>query len=220
MSDRPDAPTLAALGQPYVRPRFFAWLDIVGDPVRVTTSATPVTFSGTGDPDLDGFTFDALDPEFVSVSPVKSGPGGGDTVTATLSGLIGPNSDLLNLLGNRANWRLRTARLWWRVVDPATGLEGGIVSYFTGQMLRMPIRGDGEEQTISLEIETYLASISRASNRTYLDQAQFDPADRSAEVAIPVANGVSGAGIAAVPSFGLYGGGGRSYLDIAGIKLL
>lgn len=44
---------------------------------------------------------------------------------------------------------------------------------------------------INLEVETYLAFFGQASNRTYLDQQLFDPGDRSAELAIAIANGAA-----------------------------
>lgn len=220
MIDRPDGTALAALALDN-RPRFFAYLDVIGDPLRATTWPHDLAFSGTGDVDLDGFTFAAVDPQFVSISAVKTADGGGDTVLASLSGLIGPDSTLLNLLGTPANWRGRSARLWQGVANVDGAAQGAVWSYFTGTMSSMKISGSGTAQTVEVSIETYLAILAPPSNRTYQDQALFDPADRSSEVLIPIANGVSGAGIDAATNGGFGGGGGgRSFGDFGGIRVL
>jgi hypothetical protein len=96
---RPDATATTQLGAQVLRPAFLCWLDIVGDPVRATTWPADLTFTGTGDADLDDFTFLALDPTVTNVSPVKHQDGGSETVTASLSGMILPDADLLTLIG-------------------------------------------------------------------------------------------------------------------------
>jgi hypothetical protein len=192
---RPDATAQSALGQPAIRPAFVAWLDVLGDTLRATTWAYDLTFSGTGDPDLDGFSFTALDPQFVNVGPVKSARSGSDTVTVSLSGIIGPDSALLNLLGNPANWRGRTARLWQGIYSVDGVQQGGFWPYFTGTMSSMRLRGAKDAQAVDLQIETYLAILAPPSNRTYLDQKVYDPDDRASEVLLPIANGASGAGL-------------------------
>ena len=49
-----DAAGVAELAKPLIRPFYVAWLDITGDVVRATTAPVSLTFSGTGDVDLDG----------------------------------------------------------------------------------------------------------------------------------------------------------------------
>lgn len=218
MASRPDAAALAQLGAEIIQPRFFAWLDIVGDPVRATTWPVSLIPSGTGDPDLDGYEFVALDPTLVSVSQVRATVAGTSTVTAQLSGLILPDADLFAVIGDPANWRGREARLWQAVLNAAGAQQGGIWNYYTGRMTNLSIRGSAEAQVVEVEIETYLAILAPASNRTYLDQSYFDPDDRSAEASIAIANGISGNGI------GLSGnaaalenarGGGSAFVDVA-----
>ena len=68
---------------------------------------------------------------------------------------------------------------------------GAIWSYYTGYMSAPKIVGDRTGQTINLQVESYLAFFGKASNRTYLDQQSYDPDDRSAELAIAIANGAS-----------------------------
>lgn len=193
MATRPDATATAALGAEVVRPAFLCWLDINGDPVRATTWPVSLEMSGTGDTDLDGYTFHAVrDPTLVNVSPVTHQDGGSEAVTASLSGLILPDSDLFDVIGDPANWRGRDARLWAGVYDENSVQQGAIWAYHTGKMTSLSIRGSSQGQVIEVSIETYLASIAPASNRTYLDQSYFDSGDESAKASIAIANGVSG----------------------------
>lgn len=195
MAMQPDALANAALAADIRRPVTFAWLDIAGEPIRVTNAPYSVQFSGTGDEDLDGHTFDAVDARLVSVSPIRVREDGTDTVTLELSGLAGVDDELMTALGNTANFQGRDVRLWRAMLDPDNFRRiGSVWDYFTGYMNAPRISGDQSGQLIQLECETYLAFLKRASGRTYLDQASFDPLDRSAELAIAVANGAGNRG--------------------------
>ena len=184
-----DPATLDMLGREVVRPPFLAWLDIVDDPIRATTWEVSLRLSGTGDPDLDGQLFSAISPELGSVSGVKRATGGSDTVTATLSGIVGPNSDLLNILADETKWKGRLARLWFLTLNSAGDRVGAVVPYYTGRMVGFVITGSADQQTAKITIESYLASLTGASIRTYLDQAHFVPNDTSASLTLAVANG-------------------------------
>lgn len=184
-----DPATLSMLGAEVVRPPFLAWLDIDGDPVRATTWETSLRLTGTGDADLDGQLFSAISPTMGSVSAVKRATGGSDTVTALLSGIVGPDSDLLNVLGNETRWKGRVARLWFLTLNVDGDRVGAVVPYYTGRMVGFGISGSATQQTAKVEIESYLASLTSASNRTYLDQSDFDPTDTSAALTLAVANG-------------------------------
>lgn len=184
-----------ALGASLLHPCYVGWLDFLGDPVRVTTAPYSVTFAGTGDADLDGKTFDAITPELVGVSEVHHQDQGSDTVTATLGGLIGPNTDLLNIIGDRSKWQGRNARLWLMLYDTAFARIGNVWPYYTGILLDAGIKGSIEAQTIEVQIESYLASFDEPSNRTYLDQKSYDAGDLSAEAAIAIANGTTGSAL-------------------------
>lgn len=189
---RPDSAAQAALAADIRRPVTFAFLDFANEPIRVTNAPYSFTFSGTGDEDLDGFTFNAVDPRVVSIGPVKAREGGSDTLTLQLSGLAGVDDELMTELGNRTNYAGRDCRLWRAMLDP-TDLRriGAIWDYFTGYMSVPRITGDRQTQTINLEVETYLSFFGQASNRTYLDQQSYDPGDRSAELSIAIANGAN-----------------------------
>lgn len=192
MATRPDEAAAAALADRVRRPVTFCYLDIAEEPVRVTDAPYSLTFAGTGDVDLDGFTFQAVDPRLVSVTSVKAKDTGTDTVTLTLSGLIGIDGELMNTIGTKANWQGRDARLWKAMLDPVDLTRiGAIWSYYTGYMNVPKIIGDQTMQTITLDLESYISFFGQASNRTYLDQVNYDPGDKSAELAIAIANGAS-----------------------------
>ena len=181
-----------ALDNREVWPAWFGFLDFRGDPVRATTWRAPVAFTGTGDGDLDGNTFPAINHEIIEVSDISQGDTGSDTLEVALSGLITIDSYLMTTIGKRANWAGRVARLWLGVYD-GTGNEIGAVSpFYTGYMTSVEITGSAGEQRIVVSVENYLAAFSQASNRSYLDQEYYDPGDLSARAAIDIANGVTG----------------------------
>lgn len=211
----PDPAAVAALDAPVIKPVFFAFLDIVGDPVRANTSGHDIIPSGTGDADLDGKSFSGISAGLVDISSVKFGEGGSDSVTAELSGVAGIDDDTLEQLSDPANWQGRNARLWRVIRDAANVQQGGFHAFYTGKMTALTIGGSPESQRIRVTIESYLAILSAASNRTYMDQARFDPGDQSARAAIAIANGnytgapTGGAAYGAgggVGDFGSYGG--------------
>lgn len=201
MATLPDSAHAAALDAEVIKPVWFAWLDIAGDPVRANTSGANITPTGTGDADLDGFEFMGISARFVDVSSVKLKEGGSDAVTAELSGIQGLDDDDLALLNNPANWRGRDARLWRIVRNAANVQQGGFHAYYTGKMVGLTLSGSGEGQTIRVTIESYLAVFSAASNRSYLNQAEYDAGDESARAAIAIANGNYGG-----PASGAVGG--------------
>lgn len=210
MSDtRPDSTAVAALSAEHLKPAFFGYLDFVGDPLRATTWPANIMFSGTGDDDLDGYTFEAFKAEFIDVGEVKYQDGGSESVTARLSGLILPDADLLNTINDETNWKGRDGRLWQSVYNAANVQQGLVWNYYTGTMVDVQIEGDPGRQVISVTLETYLASLSEASHRTYLDQADFDPDDHSAEAAIAIANGNTGTTLVG-------GGGAGGYVGATG----
>ena len=185
----PDAAHSAALDGEVIKPVWFAWLDIVGDPVRANTSGADRTPTGTGDTDLDGETFIGISGTLVEISSVKVKDGGSESVTAQLSGLQGVDSDTIALLADPTNWRGRDARLWRIVRNAANEQQGGFHPYYTGKMTALSHKGDSTGQTLRVTIESYLAVFSEASGRSYLDQSRYDPGDESARAAIAIANG-------------------------------
>lgn len=207
----PDSTAAAALGDPVIKPVFFAFLDFVDDPVRANSSGHDITPSGSGDPDLDDQLFLGIGHEFVDVSSVRVGMGGSESVTATLSGLPELDAETLETIGDKANWQGRVARLWRVIRDASNTQQGGFQAYYTGYMTALAISGDENGQIITVTIETYLAAFSTAPNRTYLDQERYDSGDLSARAAIAIVNGVSGANGNTPTGTPYYQGPGRQF---------
>ena len=209
-----DAAGVAELAKPLIRPFYVAWLDITGDVIRATTAPVSLQFVGTNDIDLDYATngsnaFSAVDHTLIDISEVVHKEGGSETVTITLSGMMGVDSTLLNQIGTKSNWQGRISRLWVGFVTE----HGAVISvkdYYTGYMMTPRISGSPDMQTITLEIEGYIASMSEASGRTYLDQSYYDSADTSAASTVSNANGTS-AGAIPADSGGNSGGQPMTY---------
>lgn len=203
-----DATAATALAQTVVQPAYFGFLDFVGDPLRATTYKESVTFAATGDPDLDGFTFDAMDPQFIDVSEVSNQQGGSDTVTITVGGILEVDADVLNIIGDKSKWYRRTARLWMRVHDEAGTAQGAIIPYKTGYMTDVRIVPTPETQVIVIEIENYLVILKEASHRNYLNQGDYDAADISAKATVGSATGARTGPAGAIGT--ISGGGGSA----------
>jgi len=172
-----------------IQPFWVGWIDISGDPVRVTTLPRDITFASTGDADLDGLAFESVPAAFVFVSSVTHQEGGSDTVTVQLSGIPGGDDALLAVMAAPANWRGRTARLWRGLADSNFApiiLEG----YYTGYIVSARFSGDATTQTIELQIENYLAALTTPRGRTYQNQAEHDALDVSPARIRAAANGM------------------------------
>jgi hypothetical protein len=192
-------------------PAWFIYLDIAGDPLRVTTFGADVTFSGTGDSDLDGHTFLAWDVAHVlDLGDVSNGDRGSDTLNITLNGIISIDPTFANEIGDKSKWQGRTARIWFRLYDESgVTPQGALVAYYTGYMSKVPWSAEPELQKIGLEVENYLAFTTQASNRSYLNQKDYDSADTSAAATIAAANGIPhGGGRSPYPNAGTLRGGG------------
>lgn len=193
-----------AIEAPIVYARWVCYLDVVGDPVRATTGLYDKTFSGTGDPDLDGDTYVPYPSDLIAVSEVQHDEAGSNQVSVTMSGLIVNNVDFLNTIGDRSNWQGRTARLWWYVVDENENQIGEVYSYYTGYMNDITINGSPESQSITLTIEHYLVTLSVTTNKTYQMQKEYDSGDESASRSIAAANGANKSGISTATDASLY----------------
>jgi hypothetical protein len=202
-----DATTQAALEATVVNWRVLIYADFVGDVLRGTSGLYDKTISGSGDAELDG-TYDSFNHDLINVSTVKHNESGSDTVAISMSGLVVNNADFLAIIGDKAKWQGRIARLWFYCVNDNETQVGSIIPYYTGYMNEVGITGNADSQTVTLTIENYLTSIAGAQNKTYLIQNIFDAGDLSAETSIAAANGMAEAG-----NYGYGGGGGGGFED-------
>lgn len=200
-----DSTAKTAVAGPAFAPAWFIYLDIAGDPLRVTTFGADVVVSGTGDADLDGQTFVAFGGKLIEVGDVGNSESGSDTLTITLSGIVSMDTTLVNEIGDKSKWQGRLCRLWFQLYDPSgVTAQGAIVHYYTGYMSSVRMTAAPKSQTIELSVENYLAYTTQASNRSYMNQKDYDPADTSAPATLAAANGLKSGGSGAVPG----GGGG------------
>lgn len=220
-----DTATLNALGGETLYLQWFAFIDIKDDPLRSVTGVQNIAFAAgeTGDPDLDGHTFDALPSDLVDVSDVQHSESGSQTVTASLSGLPFENDDLLDVVGDKTRWRKREARLWFRLLEPVEYAPAGhairftpmpIQPFYSGYLVGMTVDTDEDSQTINVSIENYQAALTEGSGLTYLHQSEFDAGDNSAAQTLAAANGMAKAGVAG----GSGGGGGRRGNGSPGVR--
>lgn len=186
----PDATAAAAMDGDVIKPIWFVFMDFVGEGLRGNSSGVDLTITGSGQPDLDG-EYVGVDHRLISISDVKVGPGGSDTVTVRLSGLRGIDDDDTLLLADPANWQGRLVRMWRMIRDGDNVQKGAIQHYYTGYMMGLSHLIDPDSLAIEVQIETYRAAFSGASHRTYLDQELFDPGDLSGRAALAIANGNS-----------------------------
>lgn len=218
---RPDATAGAALeNNQTILPVYWVFMDFLDpanlalpDPLRANTSGKDVTIVGSGQVGLDGDFF-GVESNLVSVSPVRIGKGGSAPVSITLSGLPDVNDELLEGINNRTVWQGRMARMWQSIRNADRVQQGGLRHYHTGYMVNVQVRGSKGNQIIEMTMESYLASFSQPSGRTYLDAELFDPGDMSARAAIAIANGVSGNPLISgtnTPGVGGGGGGGGGF---------
>jgi hypothetical protein len=215
-----DATATAQLSASSLAVAWFIWLDISGDPLRITTLGADFTFASTGDSDLDGNTFNAFRADVLTVGPVSQSDSGSDTVTVTLSGIVMIDTTLLNAIGDRTLWQGRTCRIWFAIYDPTgTTQQGAIVPHYTGYMTSVEIADSPQTQQITLSAENYLAAFNEPSNRSYLNQSTYDPADTSAGATIAAANGArhhgNGGRGNSTGTAGGTGGANRGHVNLA-----
>lgn len=183
----------------HLRPYWVCFADIDGDPVRATTLPVDIIFSGTGDADLDGETYIAIDHSLVSIGEVIHQRGGSDTLALTLRGLPTIDDDLLTALDTKSNWQGRNVRLWCGILGGSTASNPE--PYYTGKINKLvetltpPSDDTPGSRTIGLEVESYLALLTMPRNRTYQDQAEHDATDISASRMRSAANGTRGSGL-------------------------
>ncbi len=188
------------LTQPVVYAGMLAFLDIMDgvtpDPIRAALAQFDITVPNglTGDADIDGQTFQAVDPQFVNVGPVTQKEGGSDTVTLTVSGTIALDSGLLNQLASPANFRGRIAKLLIFLSDGA-GTVTATRFHYVGYMQSPLIAFEPDSQVVAISVENYLSAYSGgAPARTLLNQRAYDADDASADATAGAMNGTQAAG--------------------------
>lgn len=193
-------------GNQYIRPVNFIFMDFVGDILRANDSGINLTVAGQTDADLNG-TYDGVTADFASMSPVKVGAGGSDTVSVRLSGIKTLDDTTLDTIGDETKWKGRVCKIWRLVWNQSNVGQGAYEHYYTGYMVDLLIAGTPNDQFIEISIENYLAAYTAPSMRTYLSQRDFDPGDASGEATQSIANGGADGHSGAMPTSGSSGTG-------------
>lgn len=192
-----DATAKTAVGSTAFAAAYFIFIDIVGDPLRFTTFGQDTTVTGSGDAELDGI-YPAFGGRLLEVGDVNNSDSGSETMLITLSGIVSMDTALLNEIGDKAKWQGRVARVWCRLYDESgVSPQGAIFPIYTGYASSVKIMAEPTGQMISLSIENWRAAFNQPSNRTYLNQKDYDAGDTSAQATIAASNGMkrdSGAG--------------------------
>lgn len=191
------APTDAQLSQSVVYAFVVVFLDVMDgvtpDPIRAALSPFNLSIPAgmSGDADIDGQTFSAVDPTTVEIGAPTFTEGGSETLTMTLSATIAGDADILNQLGNPANFRGRPAKIFIGLHDEV-GTVIACRSAYIGYMQVPEITSSQNGQTLTLLVENYLSLYSGGPPaRTLLSQKLYDPGDHSADATTGAANGQS-----------------------------
>lgn len=207
------ASALAAAG---IKTGILARFDFASSIIRVSTLESSIVVSGTGDPLLDGGTFDPL----VSGLLIEIGDNtysyeGSEALTLSLSIPANPDPSIVAASLYPNEYLGRAATLWRVLIlappDASTPAQYGFKRIRAGAMDQIQVVNDGQNHLFTLTIEAHQASLSNATNASYLDQKLFDPSDTSQDYAVSIANGspAPGRASAATDSGGYRGGGGR-----------
>ena len=166
---------------------FFA--DFVDLPLRGAYAPCPIHVpTGLTDSDSDcaGFTFDVIDSKVLQVGAVSHDDGGNDTLGFTLQA-DPADTALMSAIENPALYAGRRVRVWLAIYNPATVTSGGATvtelrPLYRGYMAQPSQEADASSYVITMEAENYLALLSGAQNRTYVQSTLYDAGDLSGAV--------------------------------------
>ena len=160
---------------------FFA--DFVDEPIRGAYAPCPLTVPNgltDADPDCEGFTFETVSSDVLSIGPVEHGDGGSDTLGFTLLA-DAASPELLTAIENPALYVGRVVRIWL-VLHDAAGTVLQIRPRYRGYMTQPAQEADEGQFIIRMEAENYLALLSAPQGRTYVQSTRYDPGDLSGAV--------------------------------------
>lgn len=183
----------ASLSENTVAAGLLIFADFVDLPLRVAYVPMPLTVPGSitdGDADCEGFTFDNMTADVLSLGAISHDDGGTDTLTATLTA-DPANPDLLDAIEDPAIYAGRQFRVW-AVLHDGAGAVTELRPLYRGYMMQPSQEFEGGQFTITMQIENYRAVISTAPGRSYLSQSTYDAGDLSANVSLGQGNASNG----------------------------
>lgn len=166
---------------PVIRPIWLLWLDVEDDPLYAHTGLGSITFEEgeTGDPALDGKTFEGLG-VFAYMGDIEEGENGSGPVQITLPGVDPALPGFKPLIADAKLWQYRRAVLWFSyLADDGSGLIDAPEREKTGRMDGLEITHDRDTCTITLAIEGFAASSGPPLGTKYSEQPEIDADDIS-----------------------------------------
>lgn len=166
-----------------VRPVYFLYLDVVGDPLWAWTGMADISITVADDPLLSsGRTFTAVG-HLGSVSDVVQDASGRlQRVVAKLLAADFGVEKFFDFVNNEADWSLRSAVLWFGFVNEAGLPIADPFRLLTGRMDKPTARG-GTDSSIAMEMISHHHDGRRANGLRLTDahQQQIYPGDLAFE---------------------------------------
>ncbi|MET0376884.1 MAG: hypothetical protein ABW128_21840 [Rhizorhabdus sp.] len=187
---------LAALDRTGITAAYCVRLDFLNETIFAWSGvgAISIPAGATGDPLLDGNTFDPIVAgPIVSFSANKFSYSGSEpfSISLEISSSVHPEIAASTYLPDE--FQSRPATIWQAVMVTPPGAAAGIWVFKrirSGQMDQVTVTNDGTNKIFELTIEGFASFVANASGSQYLDQkTKFDPADTSQDSAIAIANG-------------------------------
>lgn len=172
-------------------------LEFLNETLFIWTGSHSITVANTGDPLLDGNTFDPL----VAGAMIQIGDNaysysGSDAFTLTLGVPHDLHPEIAAAQVYPTEYQARPAYLWrTMIVGQATATSPAQMQFRrlrSGNMDKVSVARSRDTSTFALTIESFASFVGNASNSTYQDQkTKFDPTDISQDYSTQIANGES-----------------------------
>lgn len=164
-----------AISESVVRPVLIGRLAITGDPVTAWTGPGLFAPTGTGDAELDGFTFDSVE-GFVDVSSIKEDQGIGGPVTITAQAHDLDSTLLRQVVRDKRTWRGQPAYLWLGLLDENSLVVSHPTRIKTGVMTSMEVKRGRDGASILVTLDQDFGNARSAPFRV-IDHPRIWPDD-------------------------------------------
>lgn len=224
MSKQLNAQWLTALAERGVTTAYLVRLDFASETAFIWTGQYEMQPTNTGDPLLDGNTFQP----FMSGTPYDVGTNtyseqGSESLELTLAVPADLPPELVAASINSNEYVARPATVWRALMISQAGLSTPAVWMFrrirSGSMDTLEFTTDSSQSIVKLTIESHASYISSSSNGTYIDQRKYDPNDTSQDYMSSSLNGQPIANSAATsnPSLSYYNNviGGKNFNQLS-----
>lgn len=179
-----------------VRPVTVGWLNFASDPIYGWTGHGALAPTGTGDADLDGFTFLEIEGA-VELSEVQHDRGMGGPITITFAaGEMASEPAVLQLVADRRAFLGRRAKLWrmFLAADESAVLPEFYVLYNGVMVSAETVRQPGQPALLRITCDQDLQKAQTPPVR-WIDHQQWYPTDTASSFINSLARGGSATGV-------------------------